>query len=198
MRLLELDTFSKEMDVMWRGFVISVIAAVSLQYIDPFGTKKLVLFGVNVTLLGVDSWADSLPLGQFRDRRRVAGVRTGTIPASSIFLVLETVLDSLDYLRSHRGKCTRLKLQSTSDIPCNQGALGSLLIKLNVRIAVYRRNSVLYQWPVLEVVGVSAITAAVSYLVRLIHLPNKYGIRLIYHRLFFSGKCAHHGLDRSR
>lgn len=46
MRLLELDTFSKEMDVMWRGFVISVIAAVSLQYIDPFGTKKLVLFGV--------------------------------------------------------------------------------------------------------------------------------------------------------
>ena len=34
---------------MWRGFVISVIAAVSLQYIDPFGTKKLVLFGVGVT-----------------------------------------------------------------------------------------------------------------------------------------------------
>lgn len=46
--LLELDTFSKETDVMWRGFVISVIAAVSLQYIDPFGTKKLVLFGVGV------------------------------------------------------------------------------------------------------------------------------------------------------
>jgi len=55
MQLLELDTFSKEMDVMWRGFVISVIAAVSLQYIDPFGTKKLVLFGVRVTCLGVDS-----------------------------------------------------------------------------------------------------------------------------------------------
>lgn len=46
---LELDTFSKETDVMWRGFVISVIAAVSLQYVDPFDTKKLVLFGVSVT-----------------------------------------------------------------------------------------------------------------------------------------------------
>jgi hypothetical protein len=44
--LLELDTFSKQADVMWRGFVISVIAAVSLQYVDPFGTKKLVLFQV--------------------------------------------------------------------------------------------------------------------------------------------------------
>ena len=31
---------------MWRGFVTSVVAAVSLQYIDPFGTAKLVLFQV--------------------------------------------------------------------------------------------------------------------------------------------------------
>ncbi len=46
--LEELDTFafSNESDVMWRGFVTSVIAAVSLQYIDPFGTSKLVLFQV--------------------------------------------------------------------------------------------------------------------------------------------------------
>ena len=49
MSLVELDTFAKESDVMWRGFVISVIAAVSLQYVDPFGTKKLVLFGVRET-----------------------------------------------------------------------------------------------------------------------------------------------------
>jgi chloride channel 3/4/5 len=42
----ELDIFSKEADTMWRGFVISVIAAVSLQYTDPFGTKKMVLFQV--------------------------------------------------------------------------------------------------------------------------------------------------------
>ena len=53
--LEELDTFafSGENDVMWRGFVTSVIAAVSLQYIDPFGTSKLVLFQVS----GVsDTW----------------------------------------------------------------------------------------------------------------------------------------------
>lgn len=38
---------------MWRGFVTSVIAAVSLQYIDPFGTSKLVLFQVSGT---TDAW----------------------------------------------------------------------------------------------------------------------------------------------
>jgi chloride channel 3/4/5 len=31
---------------MWQGFVTSVIAAVTLQYADPFGTSKLVLFQV--------------------------------------------------------------------------------------------------------------------------------------------------------
>lgn len=53
--LEELDTFafSNESDVLWRGFVTSVIAAVSLQSIDPFGTSKLVLFEVS----GVsDTW----------------------------------------------------------------------------------------------------------------------------------------------
>lgn len=44
--IVELDTFSNESDVMWRGFVAASIAAVSLQYIDPFGTAKLVLFQV--------------------------------------------------------------------------------------------------------------------------------------------------------
>lgn len=44
--LEELDAFFDDGDVMWRGFVTSVIAAVSLQYIDPFGTAKLVLFQV--------------------------------------------------------------------------------------------------------------------------------------------------------
>jgi hypothetical protein len=39
------------------------------------------------------------------------------------------------------------------------------LIKLNVEVALYRRNSMLHDWPVLEVVGVSAVTAAISYLV---------------------------------
>lgn len=45
----ELDTFANETEVMWRGFVTSVIAAVSLQYIDPFRTSKLVLFQVCCT-----------------------------------------------------------------------------------------------------------------------------------------------------
>lgn len=39
---------------MWRAFVTSVIAAVSLQYIDPFGTAKLVLFQVTA---GKDTWS---------------------------------------------------------------------------------------------------------------------------------------------
>jgi chloride channel 3/4/5 len=38
---------------MWRGFVTSVIAAMSLQYIDPFGTAKLVLFQVTSI---TDTW----------------------------------------------------------------------------------------------------------------------------------------------
>lgn len=45
-----------------------------------------------------------------------------------------------------------------------QGVLGSLLIRLNVEIAL-RRNTLLREWPILEVVCVSAVTAAVSYLV---------------------------------
>lgn len=46
-----------------------------------------------------------------------------------------------------------------------QGVLGSFLIKLNIAAAVYRRNSILHEWPVLEVTGAAAVTAAVSYLV---------------------------------
>lgn len=47
--LEELDTFSSGTDVMWRGFVTSVIAAMALQYVDPFGTSKLVLFQVQIS-----------------------------------------------------------------------------------------------------------------------------------------------------
>lgn len=36
--------------MMWRGFVTSVIAAVALQYVDPFRTSKLVLFQVCAVL----------------------------------------------------------------------------------------------------------------------------------------------------
>jgi len=50
------------------------------------------------------------------------------------------------------------------------------MIRLNVEVALYRRNSVVGDWPVLEVVCVSAITAALSYLVRdpIILLPSFY------------------------
>ena len=46
-----------------------------------------------------------------------------------------------------------------------QGVLGSLLIKLNVQVALLRRYSLIHEYPVLEVIGVSAVTAAVSFLV---------------------------------
>jgi chloride channel 3/4/5 len=46
--LEELDLFS-DYHVIWRAFVTSVIASVSLQYVDPFGTGKLVLFQVTAS-----------------------------------------------------------------------------------------------------------------------------------------------------
>ncbi|KAF9480503.1 Cl-channel protein [Pholiota conissans] len=111
--LEELDTFANESDVMWRGFVASAIAAVALQWVNPFGTAKLVLF--QVTFVS-DTW---------RAFELIPWVTLGVIG----------------------------------------GVLGSLLIKLNVEIALYRRNSVLRDWPILEVVSVSAVTAAISYLI---------------------------------
>ncbi|KAI8996437.1 chloride channel [Trametes punicea] len=111
--LEELDAFFDDGDVMWRGFVTSVIAAVSLQYIDPFGTSKLVLFQVSES---GSTWR-------------------------AFELVPWIILSVIG------------------------GLLGSLLIKLNTAAAVYRRHSVLHDWPIVEVVGFTAITAAISYLV---------------------------------
>ncbi|KAJ6624915.1 Cl-channel protein [Mycena sp. CBHHK59/15] len=111
--LEELDTFANESEVMWRGFVASAVAAVSLQWVNPFGTSKLVLFQVTSVS---DTW---------RAFELIPWLTLGVIG----------------------------------------GILGSLLIKINVEVALYRRNSVLHEWPVLEVVGASAITAAISYLV---------------------------------
>ncbi|KAG5338905.1 hypothetical protein C0989_005631 [Termitomyces sp. Mn162] len=112
--LEELDTFASETDVMWRAFVASAIAAVSLQWVNPFGTAKLVLFQVNNT---IDVW---------RAFELIPWLGLGIIG----------------------------------------GILGALIIRLNVEIALYRRNSYLNDWPVLEVVCASAMTAAISYLVR--------------------------------
>ena len=47
-----------------------------------------------------------------------------------------------------------------------QGVLGALLIRLNVGAAVYRQHSFLREHPILEVVGATAITGCISYLVR--------------------------------
>ncbi|KNZ72656.1 H(+)/Cl(-) exchange transporter 3 [Termitomyces sp. J132] len=98
--LEELDTFASETDVMWRAFVASAIAAVSLQWVNPFGTAKLVLFQVNNT---IDVW---------RAFELIPWLGLGIIG----------------------------------------GILGALIIRLNVEIALYRRNSYLNDWPVLEVV----------------------------------------------
>lgn len=48
----ELDTFATDPTgaTMWRGFVASAVAAVALQYIDPFGVGKLVLFQASPSL----------------------------------------------------------------------------------------------------------------------------------------------------
>ncbi|KAF9531719.1 Cl-channel protein [Crepidotus variabilis] len=111
--LEELDAFASESDVIWRGFVASAVAAVALQWVNPFSTGKLVLF--QVTFVS-DAW---------RAFELIPWLTLGVIG----------------------------------------GILGSLLIRLNVEIALYRRNSVLRDWPVLEVVCVSAFTAAVCYLI---------------------------------
>jgi len=48
-----------------------------------------------------------------------------------------------------------------------QGALGSLLINLNARAAIFRKNSIISEWPLLEVAVVAAVTAIISYPVSL-------------------------------
>jgi surface polysaccharide O-acyltransferase-like enzyme len=73
------------------------------------------------------------------------------------------ILGSLVVLRSY---WRRLNIQAVAQyLTSSQGILGSFLIKLNVKIAIYRKNTIIGDWPILEVVCVSAITAAVSYLV---------------------------------
>ena len=57
----------------------------------------------------------------------------------------------------------------------NKGVVGSILIRLNAAAAVYRRNSSIHEWPVLEVVSFAALTGAVCYLV--IAIPVAYVLR---------------------
>lgn len=79
-------------------------------------------------------------------------------------LLLKYALDSMAWAWYYW--CTRRPAFTNNLIHAIfQGVVGSLLIKLNVQVAIYRRNSYLADWPVLEVVCVSAITAGISYLV---------------------------------
>ena len=55
--------------------------------------------------------------------------------------------------------------------------------------AVYRRNSILHEWPILEVTGAAAVTAAVSYLVRTSMPIIESVIEILcFSRLFSSGE----------
>ncbi|KAI9510532.1 Cl-channel protein [Russula earlei] len=140
--LEELDAFGGDFDVMWRGFVTSVIAAVALQYVDPFRTSKLVLFQVTS---GSDTW-----------------LAFELIP----WLCLAVI----------------------------GGVLGSFLIKLNIAAAVYRRNSILHQWPILEVTGAATVTAVLSYLVVFLRVPSSDLVANLFQecdpqRIDFHGLC---------
>ena len=48
----------------------------------------------------------------------------------------------------------------------DKGLLGTLLIRLNVAAALYRERSALRDYPILEVIGATAITGCICYLVR--------------------------------
>lgn len=47
------------------------------------------------------------------------------------------------------------------------GGLGSLLIHLNVKASIYRKNSAISKWPLGEVLVVAGLTAFISYPVSL-------------------------------
>ena len=63
------------------------------------------------------------------------------------------------------------------------GGLGSLLIHLNVKAAVYRKNSIISQWPLVEVLAVAGATAFISYPVSL-NLTSLILILILYQIAF--------------
>ena len=76
-----------------------------------------------------------------------------------------------------------------------QGLLGSLLIKLNAAAAVYRRHSQLHEYPILEVVGFTAITAAVSYLVVFLRVQSSELVANLFQECDPT-KSDYHGLSK--
>ncbi|KAH9004455.1 Cl-channel protein [Lactarius hatsudake] len=163
----ELDAFGGDFDVMWRGFVTSVIAAVALQYVDPFKTSKLVLFQVTN---GGDTWL------AFELVRASPGTSLNVTDLTQIPWLCLSIIGIRFSVR---------------DV---QGVLGSLLTKLNIAAAVYRRNSILHEWPILEVTGVAAVTATISYLVVFLRVPASDLVANLFQecdpqRIDFHGLC---------
>ncbi|KAI8909258.1 chloride channel [Powellomyces hirtus] len=95
---------------MWRSFFCAMVAAISLQLVNPFRTGKLVLFAVEY-------------------KRAWHGFE---LP----FFVLLGVLG---------------------------GLYGSFFIRMNIRIAAYRKNSWLKDWSISEVGVISLVTTLLSF-----------------------------------
>ncbi|OCB86382.1 Cl-channel protein [Sanghuangporus baumii] len=139
--LEELDVFANDSDVLWKGFVTSAVAAMTLQYVDPFGTSKLVLFAVSS---GSDTWR-------------------------------------------------AFELVPWLCLAVMGGVLGALLIRLNVAAAVFRHNSYLRGNPILEVVGATAFTAGVSYLIVFLRVQSSELVANLFQDCDIS-KGDYHGL----
>ncbi|TGZ83274.1 hypothetical protein EX30DRAFT_329364 [Ascodesmis nigricans] len=95
---------------MWQSFVCAMVAAVTLQYLDPFRTGKLVMYQVKYT----KGWHD-------------------------FEMVPFVILGILG------------------------GLYGTFFIKMNMKIAAWRRDSFIKKYPVLEVVIVAIITGLINF-----------------------------------
>ncbi|KAI5841037.1 chloride channel [Morchella snyderi] len=95
---------------MWQSFVSAMVAAVTLQFMNPFRTGKLVLYQVKYTR----GWHDF-----------------EIIP----FAVLGVI----------------------------GGLYGAFFIRLNMRIAQYRKTTIVRKYPVTEVTAVALVTALINF-----------------------------------
>ncbi len=95
---------------MWRAFFCAIVAALTLQAIDPLQSGKLVQFQISYD--STWQWFEMFP-----------------------FMLLG----------------------------CAGGLIGTLFIRLNMRLARYRKSSSLGQHPYLEVLVLAFITCLISY-----------------------------------
>lgn len=105
---------------MFKSFVCAMMAALSLQFMNPFRTGKLVLFAVNYD-------------------------RNWQIFEFPVFILLGVL-----------GVCILLIIK---------GVGGAFFIKMNVRLAKFRKTSWLSQWQIHEVITIACITAVISFLI---------------------------------